>query len=99
MAQHDEVYDHARAERLAALLRSLAGRILELDREGRLLASAGELQRLLGDVRSELFHYEARCTYDTPEIAESRRIVEEAISGASFLDDEDEEPWRKPTDE
>ena len=34
--------------------------------------------RLIGDVRSELFHYEVRVTYDTPEIAESRRIVREA---------------------
>jgi hypothetical protein len=34
--------------------------------------------RLIGDVRSELFHYEVRITYDTPEIAESRRIVREA---------------------
>src|SRR2546426_8047803 len=33
---------------------------------------------LLGNARSELFHYEVRLTYDTPEIAESRRIVEEA---------------------
>ena len=32
----------------------------------------------MGDARSELFHYEVRCTYDTPEVAESRRIVDEA---------------------
>ena len=31
-----------------------------------------------GDVRSELFHYEVRVTYDTPEIAEHRRIVQDA---------------------
>ena len=35
--------------------------------------------KLIGDVRSELFHYEVRATYDTPEVAESRRIVREAI--------------------
>jgi hypothetical protein len=34
--------------------------------------------RLVGDVKSELFHYEVRATYDTPEVAESRRIVSEA---------------------
>ena len=34
--------------------------------------------RLIGDIRSELFHYEVRVTYDTPEVAESRRIVREA---------------------
>ena len=47
-------------------------------RQGRLLEEAGELMRLIGDVRSELFHYEVRITYDTPEIAENRRIVREA---------------------
>jgi len=34
--------------------------------------------KLLGNARSELFHYEVRSTYDTPEVAESRRIVDEA---------------------
>jgi len=29
-------------------------------------------------VRSELFHYEVRVTYDSPEVAENRRIVREA---------------------
>lgn len=74
----DQTYDDDRAERLRALLRDLATRILMLDGEGKLLANAGELMRLIGDVRSELFHYEVRSTYDTPEIAEHRRLVEEA---------------------
>jgi hypothetical protein len=39
------------------------------------LANASELTKLLGEARSELFHYEVRATYDTPEVAESRRIV------------------------
>jgi hypothetical protein len=43
-----------------------------------LLHHAGELMRLIGEIRSELFHYEVRATYDTPEVAESRRIVAEA---------------------
>ena len=34
--------------------------------------------KLTGDIRSELFHYEVRITYDTPEVAENRRIVGEA---------------------
>ena len=38
MAEHDEVYDDARADRLAAMLRALAERIQELDRSGQLLA-------------------------------------------------------------
>lgn len=76
---HDQVYGPERERKLLALLRALAGRIAELDRDGRLLDAAPELQRLLGNARSELFHYEVRRTYDTPEIAESRRIVEESV--------------------
>jgi hypothetical protein len=97
MDDHDEVYGRARAEQLLALLRHLAERIQQLDRAGGLLQSAAELQRLLGDARSELFHYEVRSTYDTPEIADSRRIVEEAKRGFLPLDPpEDEQPWRPP---
>jgi hypothetical protein len=74
----DQTYDDGRARNLEALLRALAKRILELDADGKLLEHAGELTRLIGDVRSELFHYEVRATYDTPEVAENRRIVDEA---------------------
>lgn len=98
---HDQTYGPERARRLVALLRSVAARIQELDREGRLLEAAPELQRLLGNARSELFHYEVRVTYDTPEIAESRRIVEEAERhlGDLGLDEPDDgQPWRKDDD-
>jgi hypothetical protein len=74
----EETYDAGRARTLEALLRSLSERIRELDSRGELLPNAGELMRLIGDVRSELFHYEVRATYDTPEIAESRRVVRDA---------------------
>ena len=74
----DQTYDDERAEQLRSLLRALAARIGALDAEGDLLASAGELMRLIGDIRSELFHYEVRITYDTPEIADHRRLVDEA---------------------
>jgi hypothetical protein len=101
-----EVYGPDRVERLLAMLRALAERIRELDRTGELLERGPELQKLLGNARSELFHYEVRLTYDTPEIAESRRIVEEAErltresgGGAHFEDDEDDEPWRRAEDE
>ena len=90
----EEVYGPERAQRLVALLRALAERIEELDRTGRLLDAAPELQNLLGNARSELFHYEVRSTYDTPEVAESRRIVEEAIGGGGAelsLDDPDDD--------
>lgn len=98
MADHDEVYGEARAEGLADLLRYIAERIQELDRAGLLLPSAPELLRLLGEARSELFHYEVRSTYDTPEVAEHRRLVDEARQEPDFLtsDDEDDEPWRDP---
>jgi len=90
MAEQEQTYDEGRARNLEALLRALAERIQALDREGRLLDEAGELMRLIGDVRSELFHYEVRITYDTPEVAESRRIVSDAQK-------EDESTW--PTSE
>jgi len=98
MAEHDEIYGEARAERLQALLRSIAERIETLDREGALLHHAPELLRLFGEARSELFHYEVRVTYDSPEVAEHRRLVEEANEPPDFLtpDDEDDEPWRGP---
>jgi len=108
----EEVYGPDRAERLLAMLRALAERIRELARPSRLLERVPELQKLLGNARSELFHYEVRLTYDTPEIAESRRIVEEAERlareaggeggeggrGGHFEDDEDDEPWRRVGD-
>ena len=75
----DQTYDHARARNLEALLLALAERITELHARGELLRHAGPLLRLIGDVRSELFHYEVRATYDTPEVADSRRIVREAL--------------------
>src|SRR5688572_15632200 len=78
MAEHDEVYGKERAARLESMLRELAERLQELDRQGQLLRAVPELLRRLGDTRSELFHYEVRSTYDTPEIAESRRIVDDA---------------------
>ena len=78
MSEQEQTYDEGRARNLEALLRALAERIQELDKEGRLLEQAGELMKLTGDIRSELFHYEVRITYDTPEVAENRRIVSEA---------------------
>lgn len=101
MAEHDEVYGAQRQARLVQLLRELAERIQDLDRRGQLLGRVPDLLRLLGEARSELFHYEVRSTYDTPEIAESRRIVEETGDSDSFsLDDpEDDAPWRKPKED
>ena len=84
----DQTYDDGRARNLEAMLIALAKRIRELEERGELLKHAGELTQLIGHVRSELFHYEVRITYDTPEIAESRRIVAEAQQG-------DGTPWER----
>lgn len=98
----DETYDDARAARLAAALRDLAERIRTLDATGALLAQSSELLRRIGDIKSELFHYEVRCTYDTPEVAERRRLVADAQQAPAWeptewhLDDEEEPPTWEP---
>ena len=91
----DETYDSRRIEQLRVMLRALAARIALLDAEGRLLDETPSLIRELGEVRAELFRYEVRTTFDTPEAAEHRRIVGEAATGwspdteASEQDEED----------
>src|ERR1043165_5292475 len=98
MAEQEQTYDDGRARNLEALLRALAARITELDGQGKLLQQAGELMKLIGDVRSDLFHYEVRITYDTPEVADNRRIVREAQQSdetwptSEWKPDEDEKP-------
>ena len=95
----DDSYDPARIEALVAALRELAQRIIQLDAEGRLLDETPGLLEQLGDVRSELFQYEVRTTFDTPEIAEDRRIVDDAVSGWSPEQDEtdkEDEGWQPP---
>jgi hypothetical protein len=98
----EQTYDDGRARNLEQLLVALAKRIQELEERGELLRHAGELTQLIGDVRSELFHYEVRVTYDTPEIAESRRIVAQAKETDAAVwertewmpDDDPDEPKR-----
>ncbi len=79
MTEPEQTYDEGRARNLEALLVALAERITELRANGELLRRTPELMKLIGEVRSELFHYEVRATYDTPEVADSRRIVREAL--------------------
>jgi len=98
MAEHDQVYGDERSDRLRGLLRDFSALIARLDREGGLLDDPPTLLRFLGDIRSELFHYEVRSTYDTPEVARHRRIVDQARETSSELfddDREDGEPWRQ----
>ena len=94
----DQTYDPSRARRLVELLRALATRITQLRTDTELLAAGPELLRMMGDARSELFHYEMRSTYDTPEVARSRRIVREAVERADTWTlierPEGDEPWR-----
>lgn len=96
MSESDQTYDEGRARNLEALLRSFAARIVELDARGELLHNAGELMKRLGDIRSELFHYEVRATYDTPEIAESRRIIEDVKKSDNVWEKTD---WTKNEDD
>ena len=93
----EETYDPARIAELLDALRELARRISLLDAEGRLLDETQSLLKEMGDVRSELFRYEVRSTFDSPEAAERRRIVEEAAAAWTPEDDTDsdeEDGWR-----
>lgn len=93
----DQVYDQERADRLVALLRALAKRIQDLEADKDLLEAGPELIRTMGDARSELFHYEVRCTYDSPEVADSRRIVEQAqeqMENLELGDSEEDSEWQ-----
>jgi len=99
MSESEETYDDKRARMLEILLRELAARIGELDGRGELLRYAGKLTKRIGDIRSELFHYEVRATYDTPDIAENRRIVDDAQKRSEsqwqtkeWTADEDDDP-------
>lgn len=96
----DQVYGPDRRRRLLDLLRSLAARIAELESDADLLAAGPELLKLMGDARTELFHYEVRSTYDSPEVAESRRVVDEARRQLEALnfETEDDAPWRDAED-
>lgn len=99
MGEHDEVYGRERARRLERQLRELADRIQDLDDRGEMLDAAAELLERMGDLRSELFHYEVRSTYDTPEVAENRRIIDEASETPDFTNpNEDDDPWRPPSE-
>ncbi len=98
---HEQTYDPERAARLVLLLRALAARINALSNDAELLAAGPELLKLMGDARSELFHYEVRITYDTPEVTESRRIVDQARRQADSLSFDDlsegeDGPWPNP---
>ena len=93
----DETYDPKQIGQLLDALRQLAERIMRLDAEGRLLDETPALLEELGDVRAGLFRYEVRTTFDSPETAEHRRIVDDASRAwtpGDEADDEEDEGWR-----
>jgi hypothetical protein len=87
----DQVYQPENPARLVELLRALSTRIRELVRDEDLLEAGPELLKMMGDARAELFRYEVRITYDAPEAAESRRIVDLAQKQTRELDYRDTE--------
>jgi len=87
----EPTYEHDSPARLVALLRAIAERIRDFERDEDLLAAGPELLKMLGDARAELFRYEVRVTYDTPAVAESRRLVEQAKKQMEQLDFRDTE--------
>lgn len=82
MTQEGEEFD---TQKLEHNLLKLARLIQRLDAKGRLLESTPQLLKLMGDIRSQLFEYEVRCTgrllpkSEIPaEVLEAQRIVREA---------------------
>ena len=82
---NEEIYGDERARRLVELLRGLGARIQSLETDDDLLKAGPELMKAMGDARSELFHYEVRATYDSPQSAASKRVVDEARRGNEEL--------------
>jgi len=93
-------YDDIRPEHLSNALVRFAQAVLKLEDEGTLLERGPELQKMMGDLRRMLFAYEVRSTADwefevedgdaveaDPVIAESLRIVQEAVERESKLED------------
>jgi len=94
------LYDDIQPDALRADLRYFAQLILRLDAEGRLLEGAPRLLKLLGDLRAKIFAYEVRGARrldpradDSPELAEARRIIDEAIRRAEEARAEWTRPW------
>lgn len=96
--------DHVDPNKLRENLLRLAEFIREMDRQGQLLTAGPRLLKMMGDLRSELFHYEVRHTgrllpkeptaqaqTEPPAERESRRVVEDALRRQRELEKE----WRR----
>lgn len=80
---------------LLELLRHLASRIQELDRQGGLLDGTAELQDLLGGAHTTLLHLDAPLSVH--DLADRWRIVDEARRASLTFDQPgDDQPWRRP---
>ncbi len=90
---------HVDPDRLRRNLLRLAQEIVRLEKDGELLHAAPVLIKMMGNLRSQLFEWEVRCTGrllprgEPPEVLEAQRIVEEAAR--RLEDKEDEEWWRR----
>lgn len=92
-------YDDIDPNVLRADLKHFADLILQLDQEGKLLDATPRLLGVLGELRAKLFAYEVRATGrllprpETDDIAEARKIVEEAIARLREAEAEWMRPW------
>jgi hypothetical protein len=86
-------------ERLRRSLLRLAQEIIRLEKDGELLTATPVLIRMMGNLRSQLFEWEVRCTgrllprNKLPEVQEAERIIEEAAR--RLEEQEDEDWWRR----
>lgn len=95
------LYDDITPEALRSDLRHFAELILRLDAADRLLEATPRLLKVLGDLRAKIFAYEVRMTgklfpreEESAEIADARRIAEEAIERMGEAEHEWVRPWR-----
>lgn len=104
-------YDDISPEELRSDLIRFARLILQLEEEGGLLASAAEVQKLMGDLRRKLFAYEIRGTpklgseeaeapaETDPLVEESLRVVREALERQEEMIDDWIRPFSPDDDE
>jgi hypothetical protein len=74
-------YDDISPERLRSDLVGFARFVLRLEEEGRILTSAAQLQKLLGELRQKLFAYEIRSSHLHLETPRARGGDAAASSG------------------
>ncbi len=98
--------DKVDPEKLRKSLLALAALIRKLDAEDRLLEAVPRLLKLMGDLRSNLFEYEVRCTgrllpksKKIPEAPEAQRIVDDAVRRLKQAKEDWGQSWAPGGDE